>query len=205
LPLRRSETLALAQLSASSGVIGVTVVAAVIRFASLDAQSFDIGELFTVRLVRMPLGEMVRGVVDTEGTPHLYYVLAWLYARLFGHGEIALRSLSALLGTVTVPMVYLAARTMAGHRSRSSRPRSPPSTRCSSLRRSPCGRMRWRSRSRRPRSCSSRRASRVPKAMRLDDGPPPSARDWRRTTPLYSSGFRRPCSWPVADPAGTRR
>lgn len=97
-------------------MIGVTVVAAVIRFTSLDAQSFDIGELFTVRLVRMPFGEMLRGVVDTEGTPHLYYVVAWVYARLFGTGEIGLRSLSALLGTVTVPIVHLAARTMAGRR-----------------------------------------------------------------------------------------
>ena len=46
----------------------------------------------------------------TESTPPLYYALAWLWAKLFGDGEVGLRSLSAIVGTLTVPLAYLTAR-----------------------------------------------------------------------------------------------
>jgi mannosyltransferase len=36
----------------------------------------------------------------------LYYCLAWVWARLFGYGEAALRSLSALAGVAMIPVVY---------------------------------------------------------------------------------------------------
>ena len=38
-----------------------------------------------------------------EGNPPLYYVLAWLWAKVFGTGEVGLRSLSAVCGTAICP------------------------------------------------------------------------------------------------------
>ncbi len=86
----------------------IVCLAVVLRFGTLGVQGFSDDELFTVWLVRMPLGHMLSTVSETEATPHLYYFLAWLFERLLGSGETAMRVLPALLGTLTVPVVYLA-------------------------------------------------------------------------------------------------
>jgi mannosyltransferase len=59
---------------------------------------------------------MLSGVVDTESTPHLYYALAWLWAKVFGSGEVGLRSLSALLGTAAIPVAHRAAAELISER-----------------------------------------------------------------------------------------
>ena len=46
----------------------------------------------------------------------LYYGLAWLWTRLFGTGEVGIRSLSALAGTATIVVVYLAGRELLSRR-----------------------------------------------------------------------------------------
>src|SRR4051794_41772454 len=53
---------------------------------------------------------MLSTIPRTESTPPLYYLLAWVWAKLFGTGEAGLRSLSAVIGTATVPVVWRAAR-----------------------------------------------------------------------------------------------
>lgn len=82
-------------------------VAALARFATLDEQSFWYDEAVTVGLLRMDFGDMLERIPDSESTPPLYYTIAWLWAKLFGTGEVGLRSLSALLGTAFVPVAYL--------------------------------------------------------------------------------------------------
>lgn len=88
---------------------------AALRFATLGTQSFDSDELFTSWLVQLPFGEMLEAVGRTESTPYLYYVLAWGWTHVGGtFGETALRSLSALAGALTIPVVALAAARVAG-------------------------------------------------------------------------------------------
>ena len=89
---------------------GLVILAAALRFWRIGHQSFWLDEVFTVRLVNEDLGGMLKGVRETESTPHLFYSLAWLWEKLVGDGEAALRSLSALFGIATVPVAYLAAR-----------------------------------------------------------------------------------------------
>lgn len=89
---------------------GLVVLAALLRFWRIGHQSFWLDEVFTAGLVDKGLWGMLKGVRETESTPHLYYLLAWLWAKVAGDGEGALRSLSALFGIATVPVVYLAAR-----------------------------------------------------------------------------------------------
>ncbi|MEA2432025.1 MAG: mannosyltransferase [Thermoleophilaceae bacterium] len=98
---RRRERLILAALAA---------VAAALRFTRIGHQSFWLDESYTVDLVQRPFGDMLSGVASTESTPPLYYALAWLWAKVFGHGEAGLRSLSAVFGTLTVPVAWRAAR-----------------------------------------------------------------------------------------------
>jgi mannosyltransferase len=45
-----------------------------------------------------------------ETSPPLYFVLIWGWAKVFGTGEVALRSLSTLAGIALVPIAYLSAR-----------------------------------------------------------------------------------------------
>jgi 4-amino-4-deoxy-L-arabinose transferase-like glycosyltransferase len=96
--------------TALRALAGLVVLAAALRFWRIGHQSFWLDEVFTAGLVNEGLGGMLKGVRETESTPHLYYLLAWLWAKVAGDGEGALRSLSALFGIATVPLAYLAAR-----------------------------------------------------------------------------------------------
>jgi hypothetical protein len=95
---------------------GIVVVAAALRFATLDLQSFWVDEGATVRLLRDDFGGLLDGLTITEKTPPLYYLLAWLWTRPFGTGEIGVRSLSALIGVLTVPAAFALARELVSER-----------------------------------------------------------------------------------------
>ena len=97
-------------------LVGIVVLAAALRFSTLGIQSFSDDELFTAWLTKMSFGHMVTTVPRTEATPHLYYVLAWLFAQPLGTGEVGLRILPALLGTLTVPLIYVAGAIVASRR-----------------------------------------------------------------------------------------
>jgi hypothetical protein len=87
-----------------------------LRFATLGLQSYWSDEAVTVDLLRRSLGRMLVALPHSERTPPLYYALAWLWSRAFGTGEVGLRSLSALVGTLTVPLAYAIGRRLAGER-----------------------------------------------------------------------------------------
>ena len=95
---------------------GIVVVAAIARFATLDEQSFWYDEAVTVGLLEMNFGDMLDRIPDSESTPPLYYAVAWLWTKLFGTGEIGLRSLSALCGTAFIPVIYAIGARAAGVR-----------------------------------------------------------------------------------------
>jgi mannosyltransferase len=103
---------------ARSGLVlaALTALAAILRFSTLHVQSFWFDEAVTVRLVRGSFGHMLSSIGGSESTPPLYYALAWVWTRVFGHGEVGLRSLSALAGTLFVPVAYAAARELATRR-----------------------------------------------------------------------------------------
>ncbi len=65
-----------------------------------------------VRILHPSLFTTLSTVPHSESTPPLYYLLAWGWSRIFGTGELGLRSLSALAGTAAIPTLYLAARAL---------------------------------------------------------------------------------------------
>jgi mannosyltransferase len=82
----------------------------VLRFATLDLQSYRYDEAVTVgRVLHPSLFDTLAAVPRSESTPPLYYAVAWGWSRIFGSGEIGMRSLSALAGTASIGVVYLAA------------------------------------------------------------------------------------------------
>jgi mannosyltransferase len=89
-------------------LVGLTAVAAGLRFARLGHQSFWYDESFTVLLVHHSPARMLGLLPQTELTPPLYYCVLWVWAHIFGFGEVGLRSLSALAGVATVFAMYAA-------------------------------------------------------------------------------------------------
>jgi predicted membrane-bound mannosyltransferase len=93
----------------SLGVI--TLAGGVVRFTLLGRQSYWEDEVVTVQLLHEHLWSMLRyGIPQSENTPPLYYLLGWVWIRVVGSGPVAVRSLSALFGTATIPVAYYAAR-----------------------------------------------------------------------------------------------
>jgi 4-amino-4-deoxy-L-arabinose transferase-like glycosyltransferase len=94
----------------------VCLAGALLRFATLDLQSLWYDEAITAHLLQMDLGGLLRAIPDSESSPPLYYVLAWLWAQVAGSGEVGLRALPALLGTATIPVVAALGRRLGGDR-----------------------------------------------------------------------------------------
>jgi mannosyltransferase len=104
-------------LSAEAWLVCLLVVlAAVIRLLVLDNQSYWSDEALTAYEARISFGAMLGVVVHVETTPPLYFVLIWAWGHLFGTGEVALRSVSALAGIAVVPIAYLCGKELASRR-----------------------------------------------------------------------------------------
>jgi len=94
----------------------IAVPAIGLRVVQLGHQSFWYDESFTWRLVHLGFGRMFEVLPKTELTPPLYYILVWSWAKLFGTSEAGLRSLSALAGMLTVPVIFVVARKLISAR-----------------------------------------------------------------------------------------
>src|SRR5262249_48533950 len=97
-------------------VIGLVLIAFLIRFGTLGAKSFWGDELSTVDLVHRSLGHMLTGIGNLESTPPLYYVLSWLWVQIVPGTEVGIRALPALFGVALVPVTYWIGRELADAR-----------------------------------------------------------------------------------------
>lgn len=98
-------------------LLGVTALGAVLRFATLGAQSYHHDEIVTAsRVLRVGFGHAMDAVGFSESAPPLYYALAWLWTQVAGTGEWGLRSLSAIAGVATIPVAFLVGRELRGQR-----------------------------------------------------------------------------------------
>jgi mannosyltransferase len=98
-------------------VAGLTVLAAVLRFATLGVQAYHHDEIVTAsRVLRDGFWHAMEAVGFSESAPPLYYASAWAWTQLTGTGEVGLRSVSALAGVATVPVAYLLGAELRGRR-----------------------------------------------------------------------------------------
>ena len=89
-------------------VAGLTLLAGILRFATLGVQAYHHDEIVTAsRILRGSFGHAMDAVGFSESAPPLYYALAWFWTQVTGTGEFGLRSLSAVAGVATVPVAYL--------------------------------------------------------------------------------------------------
>jgi uncharacterized membrane protein len=97
-------------------LFGIIALGILIRFPTIGEQSFWYDETVTHAIVAHGLGHVFSQVQQTESTPPLYYVLLWLWSRVFGTNEAGLRSFSALCGVLTIPLMWTLGRQLAGNR-----------------------------------------------------------------------------------------
>jgi mannosyltransferase len=99
------------------GLAAIVIAGAALRLSTLDLQSYTHEEAVTAtRVLDGSLFDTLAALPDSESTPPLFYLLAWLWSVPFGTGEVALRSISALAGVATIPVVWLVARELASRR-----------------------------------------------------------------------------------------
>jgi mannosyltransferase len=98
-------------------VAGLTLLGAVLRFATLGVQAYHHDEIVTAsRILRGSFFHAMDAVEFSESAPPLYYALAWFWTQLTGTGEVGLRSLSAVAGVATIPVAYLIGAELRGRR-----------------------------------------------------------------------------------------
>jgi uncharacterized membrane protein len=95
---------------------GLVAVGAALRFATLGHQSFWFDEAQAAHELSLPFGAMFSSMVSHESNPPLYFVLGWLWAKVFGTGAVGLRSLSAIAGIAVIPITYLSGRELVSER-----------------------------------------------------------------------------------------
>ncbi len=93
----------------------VLILAVALRVTHLTAQSLWADEGNSVRLTERPLA-LVIAAARADVHPPGYYLLLWLWARLFGMGEVAMRGMSVLIGIALVWVVYLLGQRLFGGR-----------------------------------------------------------------------------------------
>jgi uncharacterized membrane protein len=115
-PTRAPASRAAARPRIAAAVLALTALAAALRLYGIGHQGLWFDEAYTVMLVKLPLGHMLSTIPRTESTPYLYYLLAWVWTHVLGHGAADLRELSALLGTAVIPVAYLTTAKLLGNR-----------------------------------------------------------------------------------------
>jgi mannosyltransferase len=96
--------------------VSIIAAAVLLRFATIDRQSYWDDEAYTIDVMRLSFVDTFGRVREIESAPPLYYALAWIWTRVFGIGEVGLRSLSALFGTAAVVVAYVAASNLISRR-----------------------------------------------------------------------------------------
>jgi hypothetical protein len=107
---RRDRKLAL-NVAAAAAVCATLGAAVYLRFATSSALWLD--EALSVNIARLPL-HAIPEALRQDGAPPLYYLLLHGWMKVFGTGDLAVRSLSGVFSVAALPLAWLAGRRIAG-------------------------------------------------------------------------------------------
>ncbi|HTV11784.1 MAG TPA: glycosyltransferase family 39 protein [Acidimicrobiales bacterium] len=102
-------------MSATAVLLGcaVVVVGLVARFLAPNGLWLD--EALSVNIAKLPLTQMPGALVQ-DGSPPLYYLFLHYWMLLFGQGEFAVRSMSAVFSVLALPLFWVAGLRAGGRR-----------------------------------------------------------------------------------------
>ncbi|HYI16465.1 MAG TPA: glycosyltransferase family 39 protein [Thermomicrobiales bacterium] len=95
-------------------LVAIVVAGAFLRLTALNRQSLWFDEVDVVVRAQQPLGTVLRTFVAEGENGPLYNILLALWVRIAGVSEIAVRFPSAVAGTLSIPLIYLLGRRLAG-------------------------------------------------------------------------------------------
>src|SRR5512134_3185399 len=87
-------------------ILGLTLLAFLLRAYRLEVQSYWIEEAWTLYFARLSVSELWRSLLTEEPKPPFYYFVTLYWIKLVGDGEYALRFLSLVFGVMAVPLTY---------------------------------------------------------------------------------------------------
>jgi hypothetical protein len=99
----------------SLALLGLILLAFALRVYRLPAQSLWYDEGVSWYMTRLSLPDLTLWTAD-DIQPPLYYYLLWPWVPLAGTSEYALRFLSVVFGTLTVPLLWATGRWLPGER-----------------------------------------------------------------------------------------
>jgi 4-amino-4-deoxy-L-arabinose transferase-like glycosyltransferase len=95
-------------------VVALTALALAAASYGLASKSLWLDEAVSFNHVSSGVRTLGGAVVGGDPNMGLYYVLLYGWTRIFGYGEAALRSLSVVVGALTVPMIVMLGRRLFG-------------------------------------------------------------------------------------------
>ncbi len=96
--------------------VGLAVVAVVgLALRVLQRSPLWLDEALSSNIASLPLGD-IRGALERDGHPPLYYYLLHVWQDIVGDGDVAVRLLSGLIGLALVPLAFVAAGRVGGRR-----------------------------------------------------------------------------------------
>ncbi len=95
-------------------VIIITLVGGFLRVLLLGNKGMGLDETVSVWLASHSIGDMLQWIVRIDQHPPLYYFLLHYWIALTGDTPYFVRLLSVLIGTGTIPIIYLIGKRMSG-------------------------------------------------------------------------------------------
>ena len=92
--------------------LSLTIVAGIVlRFWTNSAEWLD--EALTVNIAKLPLHQLP-AALKRDGAPPAFYVLLHFWMKIFGESDLATRSLSGILGLLTLPVAWILGKNLGG-------------------------------------------------------------------------------------------
>jgi uncharacterized membrane protein len=94
-------------------ILSIFLLGTALRIYNLDSQSLWFDEAYSYKMSRLGILGIVKAIIaESENYPPLYYWVLHLWTSLFGHSEFSLRLLSAVTGSLCIPLIYLLGKTI---------------------------------------------------------------------------------------------
>jgi hypothetical protein len=94
-------------------LLGIVALGGFLRLYQIGSKGLWLDEAFSVWMGWQPLGDMLSWLLNIDQHPPLYYVLLHFWMA-FGDNAATVRALSALLGTLAIPVIYLLGHRLTG-------------------------------------------------------------------------------------------
>lgn len=109
IPLKQNHSRMLVLLA----LLGIVILAAALRLYRIGTKTIWLDEGFSIWMGGHSLRDVVYWSIEIDQHPPLYYLLLSLWIQIGGTGAAWVRSLSALAGVLTIPVIYFTGKRLS--------------------------------------------------------------------------------------------